>query len=385
MSELIYSSEVQTPPNIDWTNPDTSGLLTCQFDDGTTVTNCLTGATGETFDIANIVGVAEGAYRVSATWTAKPALIDTNPFSLLQTQQDVQQEYELVIPLNRTNLEAITLDTGINSSKDFLLRVVLKADNQYGAGKPTILGTTGAYSFSVYASTTIRIVLNWTAYSFTLNTAWNNSLSSYHDIVIRLNAGTLTATQNGVALIETFTGVTAGLICPTDFCARDVTEYYIKLMQFVSYDFPTDSRYWSFNQTIGTTVTDLYNGKLATLTNFVANTEWLPIIPTDIFNIKSDGTLDYVDVTAFNTAQNSSLTNQKECKLLSNSVGGSISGFANGLTINGIDKSKSITTALTLTTTGFTQINNVITGDILASGATNDVVVYNSEVNNVTG
>ncbi len=91
MSELIFPSQLAELYSVDWTNPDTDNLLTCQYDDGATVTNCITGENGEVFDSANELGTNTG---ISATWsTSKPVGIDDNPLSLLQTQNDVQSEY----------------------------------------------------------------------------------------------------------------------------------------------------------------------------------------------------------------------------------------------------------------------------------------------------
>lgn len=101
--QLVWPSELKTPAQVDWAISDTNNLLTCQYDDGTTVTNAISGATGEVFDTANQIGVtAPNGERLSATWsTGKPSNIDKNPFSLLETiYQD--DEFCLKVAANST-------------------------------------------------------------------------------------------------------------------------------------------------------------------------------------------------------------------------------------------------------------------------------------------
>jgi len=134
-----YVDELITPVEVDWENGDTDTLITLQFDDGTTVTNMITGATGEVFDVANIVGVAASSgERVSATWATKPANIDSDPFSLFKTSTKKQQEYSLNI---NTASESISIPfTGAYSG------TITYSDNTTaaisGTGTYTLDGTT---------------------------------------------------------------------------------------------------------------------------------------------------------------------------------------------------------------------------------------------------
>ena len=301
---ITFASEIALPAQINWEQVNTDTLLTCQFDDGTTVTDLFTGITGVVFDVVNQIGsTGSNGYRVSATWTAKPANIDLDPFSLLQTQVTEDIEYYLHKPLDRSAGEAITLDVGTNYSTDFALRMACKANNAFNNGKPYFLGTTGQYTFGISSGTALKITLDWVAYTFTLAQTWYDSLAKYHDIVVDLKGGVLTASQNGVALAESFSGVTKGFICPSNFCDKD-DEYFIKLFGFTCRDFPLDSRLWDFNQSIGATVVDHINGKLATLTNFNV-ADWQEITHTVISNINSNGLMDYASLNAFLTATTS--------------------------------------------------------------------------------
>lgn len=101
---VTFASELVLPYDIDSASPFLSDpanrIVTLQIDDGTTVLNALTGATGETFDLANQVGIdSVDGIRVSATWTvSKPSGADDDPFSMFEVDLFIEPEYCLSLP-----------------------------------------------------------------------------------------------------------------------------------------------------------------------------------------------------------------------------------------------------------------------------------------------
>jgi len=260
-----FYAELIQPAELDYENSDTDTLLTCQLDDSTTVTNLITGATGEVFDVANLIGVATSSgERLSATWTLKPTGIDLDPFSLLKTQTDVNQEYHLV---KSTTTPTVTLSTDTSISNNFVLDLLISVSVIYTA---SILGLSSAATNIKITPTSLIVTLQGSSKTFTLI----NNPVTYSNIVVKLSAGTLLAYQNGVQLIEIFTGMTQGLALPSEYM-QDSESTSTKYIRFISSDFPVASRFWEFNQTKGETVVDHINGAIATLNGFTVDSGYV--------------------------------------------------------------------------------------------------------------
>jgi len=265
-----FRGELAQPYDIDWTNPDTDELLTCQIDDGITVTNVITGVTGETFDAANQIGVTDGTYRVGATWTTKPVGIDSDPYSLFQTIEDVNQEYALA--LNGTDqwvsFDPITI-TGDYSvkrkvlMKDFLNRTLFGSD-------------TGQVTWRFNNSTQMRIKTESTnAIVIDLNSAL--VVDTWYEIEIKRTGLTYEVWVDGVLFGTNTVGSANTFIINRIGQKGDIhffsgSDSTIQITDFVD---SSNSRYWEFNQTKGDTVIDHYNGAIATLNNYPADSGYV--------------------------------------------------------------------------------------------------------------
>lgn len=265
-----FRGELAQPYDIDWTNPDTDELLTCQIDDGITVTNVITGATGETFDAANQIGATDGTYRVGATWTTKPVGIDSDPYSLFKTIEDVNQEYALA--LNGTDqwvsFDPITI-TGDYSvkrkvlMKDFLNRTLFGSD-------------TGQVTWRFNNSTQMRIKTESTnAIVIDLNSAL--VVDTWYEIEIKRTGLTYEVWVDGVLFGTNTVGSANTFIINRIGQKGDIhffsgSDSTIQITDFVD---SSNSRYWEFNQTKGDTVTDHINGAVAALVNFSADSGYV--------------------------------------------------------------------------------------------------------------
>lgn len=230
-------------------------------------------------------------------------------------------------------------------------------------------------------------------YSFYFNTSTDLcNLDDWNDIEVEINPTTLTPTSvivnNGTPKVMNFgttqdwhsTAGWATLYGFMLFAARRAGAYVYSsnpvLMQNAELYLHSDDVTYSWDCTTGdaTKIIDTVGNNHATITNG-STTKWQPIVPVDVY---TNG--DYATLSSFNSAQNSDTTNQKEYRAGS-TVGGTLTGFPKGLTLNGGD----ITTALTVSTSGLTQIVELTATDIDASSATGDVYLLNVEADNVTG
>lgn len=258
----VFASQVASPISVNYDNPATANLLTCQFDDGTTVTNCITGETGETFDSANLIGVAASSgERVSATWSAaKPSGIDSNPFSLLQTQEDIQDDY--CLQFNGTNSTYVTVN--YTPSGDFKCLIDFTYED---AGHQVLLGMTGYDNvLRINDSTSILIKSQSNSSNVTLTTPlvsgqrykWYFVRSgSTYDIKDVDGNSLLTSTANNTS---TFTFNRIG--------SFNIEGFFSGKLHAFGLDFDSTRRLWQFNQTHGDTVDCLYTGDKATLVGF---------------------------------------------------------------------------------------------------------------------
>jgi len=132
-------------------------------------------------------------------------------------------------------------------------------------------------------------------------------------------------------------------------------------------------RFYDFNRTAATApvVPELINGQNGTM---VGGATYEPIIDTVTFT-----TGDYATLPLFVTAESAN-SDYREY-LAGTTAGATISGFSDGVIING----GTVTSPITLTQTGIAQIKNATCDDIDATGATGDVTIIDCEVEDVTG
>lgn len=272
MSEIVFPNEVI--PEIDTTNHDTIGLITCQLDNGTTVTNCLTGAVGESFDVANQLGndVAADAIRISATWsTGKPTGIDDNPFSLLKIDEDEQKKYGLKF----SGTQDVTFDKPAINGGDFVFEIDLEIttdrETSYyysendGAGLNLYNGNSNfgsnAGQIIIWGSDRQLDVtgLSLGAYKLRYERVGITSTVYVNDV--------LHVTADNVVYPSQFETATSAMLGAQSTGVNNasfmVTRYFFSCS--------AGSRLWSFNKTQGDTVTDLISGAIATLNGFSAD------------------------------------------------------------------------------------------------------------------
>lgn len=280
---ITYPSEVL--PEVDWENPvlATKNVSSFQYDDGTVVTNLITGEVGEVFDTANQYGVDSPiGQRISIVFNSglspsEVELLNNDIFGTLKTRQDVADEYQLIKPLSTGTDGYLEIVDTTNNSKDFLIefKCAIVADNGiYPSAQ--VIGATSSSSYHIYiTSGTLKFGYQWQAKSFTLNTALPTGKSDVHTYSIKLKNGVLSAYQDGVKLAEEYTGVTQGFKLYDGKLFLDNEGYEIHYFKYISSDFPSDTRYWEFNQRTGTQVVDHYNGAIATLVNFPAESGYV--------------------------------------------------------------------------------------------------------------
>jgi hypothetical protein len=319
-----------------------------------------------------------------------------NPYQVFRTQQDAQQQYGL-------KLETGSHSISIPFTGSFSGTITYSDDTTAvisGTGTYNLDGTTPVFIKKITAThnTSVYEVFDFNKIDGTTVTSETTTLvctlsglpadSGY----VRDANGVISGYKIGGSVTVTLamTGAYSGTITYDDDTTAVISGSGNKVLDNteskpIKKVIATDtvkSFDWDFTTGDTARITETINANHATITN-ARTSGFLPIIPVDVYMVGS-GTVDYADITSFASAQSSSTTNDKECRLVANSIGGSVSGFAKGLILNGVDKSKTITSALTLTTTGLTQINNVKAGDIDATGATK-VVVDNSEAADATG
>ena len=298
----------------------------------------------------------------------------SNPFVyyydfLNPESEDTTADNCLVLPANRPNGEQLDLVTGANSSREFDLKVEFSQ-----SGLSLILGATSSAAEHLavfFGGDIIRIGMQFLNYSFTLNT----NLTNYTDLItleFNLTANTLTAKQDGVALAETFDVGTRGFKLPVE-AFRTSAEINLHSISFISHDFPDDSRFYDFNRSPATApvVPELINNQNGTI---LGGATYEPIIDTVTFT-----TGDYATLPLFVTAESAN-SDYREY-LSGTTAGATISGFSDGVIING----GTVTSPITLTQTGIAQIKNATCDDIDATGATGDVTIIDCEVEDVTG
>jgi len=135
--------------------------------------------------------------------------------------------------------------------------------------------------------------------------------------------------------------------------------------------------FYDFNRSPATApvVPELINNQNGLMVGFTVPTSgYLQAIEKQVFT-----TDDYPDLPTFVTAESSN-SDYREY-LAGTTAGATISGFSDGVIING----GTVTSPITLTQTGIAQIKNATLDDIDATGATGDVTIIDCGVEDVTG
>ena len=133
------------------------------------------------------------------------------------------------------------------------------------------------------------------------------------------------------------------------------------------------TNYYDFTTGDVDTIPDTVGGNHATIVS-AATTGWQPLVDTQVFT-----GVDYPLLSSLVTSESNASYLTKY--LGANSLGATISDFPTGLVI----EDGEFTSTVTLTNTGITQFKNMKMLDVDATGATGDVLIIDSEVQNVTG
>lgn len=156
--------------------------------------------------------------------------------------------------------------------------------------------------------------------------------------------------------------------------AHSSTFYQLKFTDNVNPD-----KSFDFDMTSGdsTKIIDTVGGNHATIVNG-SDVKWQRVLPVNVFTLS-----DFATIDLFNSARNAA-PDISELIIESNVAGGSLSNFADGVSLKSTSKSE-ITSLLTIGTSGLATLNNLNCDDINASTATGDVLITDCEANNVTG
>lgn len=390
-----FAGELVQPYKLDTTNAYTTMLLDAGVsvfisdDNLTTVTNVLTGVAGTPTDITNNEqGVPQGDYRIGYDTSGLSAQaqtdLDADPYQIFQTAEAQSLENKIVTatgsyitddqlgdirgstvkivftdfkfqrPINSSQAEYIfaqTSDTSANRELAFyVFQGTLKAylggtsydlqgQNGYQTAYDGILE--GAEVIFEYDGTNFRIRRDGAQYGDDKAATWGANRSATTELnIFSRNGGQFTSQ--------------AGNHFST--CA-----VYINGVLTRFYD-----------ATNGTEVVELISGRRPTLTGFQVGS-FTPVIPVEVFT-----DADYTTLQLF--ANNQNFMDYHAKYQPTTTTGATISGFANGLTIDG----GTVSSTVTLTTTGSTFIQNLTADDIDATGAV-AVYINNCEVADVTG
>jgi len=392
MSEITWPSELDQPYSLDYTNPFVQSLLALGVqvyisDDSLSTVTCVNdGSAGTSADITNNEqGTDLGNYRVgfdtSGLTAQEQADLDANPYQLFQTQEDVLDEHYL--NLNGVDqycdlTSKIVLPAGFDCSVRLIFKLTSSATSRNvfgnvgnnnsifrihnsGLNKALIKPESGIAHYLDY--TTPLVVDDW--YDFTLT-----KIAGVWDIID-------TATQASVLTAPSAVDDTDMRI--EQLFRRQTKEYFeggCLLIQATS-DSGVNTLY-SFSQTTGTTVTDLYgSGNDATI---VGGATFERVIDKQVF---TEG--DYSTITAFKDAQKNFNGNAEY--LISTNKAESVTFDGTGIiSLVGNDlvdfkgQGQSITGTLTLSQEVY--CNNLILDSIISTSG--NVTINNCEVSNAT-
>ena len=282
MSELIYPDEAL--PEINTENSLASELIFngvgIYFSDDNLVTviNIVDGSAGVATDITNnILGEVSGNYSVGAdisSLTAGQQLqVNDNPYQLFKTNETVEQEYELIG--DKASSQKVTFDlitpSGTNTTSSYSYEFRVFFDGGVDTDVRTILGTNRC----IYRASDGLFL--WNGASSEIRSNLSVSLSDYVTFKVVKAAG---ASDHDVYINDQFVStVTMGSMHIVDTLMWNNVDGYSNIrydfFRFIDNVTPTNSRFWDFNQTRGDYVEDHYNGAIATLVGFPADSGYL--------------------------------------------------------------------------------------------------------------
>jgi hypothetical protein len=239
--------------------------------------------------------------------------------------------------------------------------------------------TTGSqyYDFNRTQGVAVPELLNGqdgTLVGFPTDSGYVRELSSNEIIGYALNAAGQTITLPMVGAytgIVTYSDTTTAAISGSDNHVLDGTTPVV-ITKVIATD-TVGSFDWDFTTGDIDTIPDLIGGNHATIVN-AKTSGWMPIFDTQVFTSQ-----DYPLLSSMVTGESDAgyITRY----IGANSVGATISGFPTGLII----EDGEFTSTATLTTVGTTELRNMKMLDVDATGATGDVLIIDSEAQNVTG
>jgi hypothetical protein len=201
--------------------------------------------------------------------------VSDNPYALFKTNETVEQEYGLVCELD----QLVELEPTTNKSLNFTLEVEFTLLDTASAVNLLTSTVGGVGSLYVDYNQAVRFTSGWSSGITSVNTGENlrQTFNKRQSIKITCVAGEASLQVNGVDYIETvMLTVAQGFRLPDElFKAGSGLRLIGHKLNYVSTDFPEDSRFWDFNQTRGDYVEDHYNGAIATLVGFPADSGYV--------------------------------------------------------------------------------------------------------------
>jgi hypothetical protein len=274
MSELIYPDEAL--PEINTENPLASELIFngvgIYFSDDNLVTviNIVDGSAGIATDITNnLLGEVSGDYSVGADISSltidQQLQINDNPYQLFKTNETVEQEYALVFKNDSTQGVEIGGLSGTNGSvyltlaedfvggsgKEYLLDTRRSIGGLTATGGDVVAKIDGAWYTGGVTSITINGVVSVAA---DIDNTSKGDVIGLHGVNFDISGGAI--------IIGTRYSLTNGRTETLKLSVLRITDASL-------------SRFWDFNQTRGDYVEDHYNGAIATLVGFGADSGYL--------------------------------------------------------------------------------------------------------------
>lgn len=204
--------------------------------------------------------------------------IVNSPYQLFKTKSVVEKEYGLVAPIaSYLTFSGLAAPTG-----DFNIEFEYKSNGRTAGDVEPVIGKSVDASFNIKvtnANTQANNLISFRVGAVNYNTSLDSiDLEVFNHYKYVYNGTDLKFYFNGI-LTDTI------IIASTDMsgtnllwkASTDVTtvESELKYFKFTDHNDPTNSRFWDFNQTYGNTVVDHYNGAVATLVNFPADSGYV--------------------------------------------------------------------------------------------------------------
>lgn len=315
--------------------------------------------------------------------------VNNDPYALFQTDLEALDEYGLF--LDGGTAQRATLPSSIDIGHSYYIEITFQADPtniQDFAGLlcDNTTSNSGASYIRISNANNLRWRIGANLEASTTDLSPINLLDG-NEHTIRVQNGwgsdsTLMARMfvDGVEVksdlnTSSFRGMLVGTI-GTYWSSSHGWAGFIKQVKVISESYPTRSFIADFNQTSGLTVTDPLNGKV--ITRHV-DSSFQRILPKFTFT-----ETDYATLALLNSSENARSNEVVEYQQSTVLAGTTLTGFADGLIVKGLNDTAEINTALTISTSGVTVIESMICGDINATSATGNVYISNSEAANVT-